>query len=113
MSTNVNISLIVEQLKKINPYKIMLFGSHAYGEPNADSDFDLLVVTNSDYFPKNFQEKSDLHLEVSKVLRDIRKRVSIDLIVHTKAMHKRFIELDSMFSKEISQNGIVVYEADN
>jgi len=113
MSTNIYIPLIVEQLKKINPYKIMLFGSHAYGEPNADSDIDLLVVTNSEYFPKNFQEKSDIHLEVSKVLRDIRKRVSIDLIVQTKVMYKRFIEQGSMFSEEVSQNGIVVYEADN
>jgi hypothetical protein len=78
-----------------------------------DSDIDLLVVTNSDYFPGNYQEKSDLYLTVSRVIRDIRRQVPIDLIVHTKSMHRKFIELDSMFSKEILQRGVVLYEADH
>jgi uncharacterized protein len=28
----------------LDPEKIILFGSHAYGEPNDDSDIDLLVI---------------------------------------------------------------------
>ena len=113
MKTTDNITLIVEQLKTLNPYKIILFGSYAYGQPKEDSDIDLLVVTNSDFFPKNYREKSDLYLEVSRVIRDIRKQVPIDLIVHTKSMHKKFVELDSMFAKEILQKGMVLYETDN
>jgi len=35
---------IVEKLKPINPLKIILFGSYAYGTPNADSDLDICVV---------------------------------------------------------------------
>ncbi len=31
-------------VENFNPQKIILFGSHAYGKPNADSDVDLLVV---------------------------------------------------------------------
>ncbi len=34
---------IVERLKTINPYKIILFGSYAYGKPQTDSDIDLIV----------------------------------------------------------------------
>src|SRR5437660_57424 len=30
--------------KRFEPEKIILFGSHAYGEPHADSDVDILVV---------------------------------------------------------------------
>ncbi len=30
--------------REFQPEKIFLFGSHAYGEPRADSDVDLLVV---------------------------------------------------------------------
>lgn len=35
---------IVEKLKPINPLKIILFGSYAYGTPTADSDLDICVV---------------------------------------------------------------------
>jgi predicted nucleotidyltransferase len=36
---------IVERLKEgLHPDKIILFGSHAYGKPNDDSDIDLLIV---------------------------------------------------------------------
>jgi len=38
------IPLIVDKLKKADPSKIILFGSHAYGKPTAWSDVDLLVV---------------------------------------------------------------------
>src|SRR5438445_7337292 len=30
--------------ERFHPEKIILFGSHAYGEPHADSDVDILVV---------------------------------------------------------------------
>jgi predicted nucleotidyltransferase len=30
--------------ERFQPEKIILFGSHAYGTPNADSDVDMLVV---------------------------------------------------------------------
>ncbi|MDP3644256.1 MAG: nucleotidyltransferase domain-containing protein [Bacteroidota bacterium] len=35
---------IVDKLKPLNPLKIILFGSYAYGNPNADSDLDICVV---------------------------------------------------------------------
>jgi len=30
--------------KGIKPYKIILFGSYAYGTPNKDSDIDICVI---------------------------------------------------------------------
>ena len=88
----------------------MLFGSYAYGNPHKNSDVDLLVVTNDNFLPKNFSEKNAIYLSVSELLLDLKKRIPIDLIVHTRAMHRKFIELGSMFSKTISTNGIVLYE---
>jgi len=35
---------IVERLKPLNPDKIILFGSYAYGTPNEDSDIDLFLL---------------------------------------------------------------------
>jgi len=36
--------LIVERLKPLNPDRIILFGSYAYGTPNEDSDIDLFLL---------------------------------------------------------------------
>jgi hypothetical protein len=61
---------------------------------------------------KSYKEKSNIYLKVSYVLSDITRKIPIDLIVYTKPMYEKFIELGSLFSKEISRKGIVLYEAD-
>jgi len=101
---------IVSRLKAVNPSKIVLFGSYVDGKPNENSDIDLLVVTGDDFMPGNFKEKNAIYLRVSNAITDIEKRIPIDLIVHTKPMHRKFIELGSMFSKMIAAKGIVLYE---
>lgn len=101
---------LVERLKEIAPYKIILFGSHAYGEPGPESDVDLLVVTEDDFLPKNFAEKNAIYLRVANTITEIEKTIPVDLIVHTKAMHKKFFEMGSMFSRKIAADGKVLYE---
>ncbi len=110
---NPKIQSIVEKLKNINLYKVILFGSYAYGEPDSWSDIDLIVVTNDEFFPKNYKEKSEVYLRVSNALTELTRKVPIDLIVYTKPMFEKFIELGSMFSKEVLQKGVVLYESDN
>jgi predicted nucleotidyltransferase len=97
---------IVQKLKPLSPEKIVLFGSYAYGEPHEDSDIDLYVVTNDNYIPQNFEEKNQLYLKVSKQLRDLRKKIAIDLIVHSKKMNELFKSNDSSFYKYDIKNGI-------
>ena len=101
---------ILERLKPINPEKVILFGSYAYGEPHKDSDVDLLVVTQDDFIPRNFAEKMNVTLRVVRVLDALRRQVAMDIIVHTRPMHEKFIALRSMFSKEVVKKGIVLYE---
>lgn len=97
---------IVERLKPLDPDKIILFGSYAYGTPNEDSDIDLYVVTKDEFIPQSFKEKMDVVRKVSIAIDDICKKYPTDLITHTKAMHNKFIELDSMFSRKILRDGI-------
>jgi uncharacterized protein len=102
---------IVERLnEKLSIHKVILFGSFSSGKPNKDSDIDLLVVVEDDFLPRNYQESMELYLKVSSVLRDVKKNIPIDLIVHTKPMHERFLQLGSMFSKEILKRGEILYE---
>ncbi len=74
---------IVERLKPLNPEKIILFGSYAYGTPHKDSDIDLYVVTSDDFMPQSWREKSRIYLNVANMLDDIMKKYPTDLIVHT------------------------------
>ena len=114
IASNIKLDLIIDKLKEsINPFKIILFGSYAYGNPSKDSDIDLLVVTNDNHYPKNYKEKMETYLNISTIFSQFKKEIPIDLIVHTIPMHKRFIELGSMFSKEILKNGKVLYERYN
>jgi predicted nucleotidyltransferase len=107
------IPLIVEKLKRLDPYKIILFGSYADGEATEDSDIDLIVVTHDDSIPRDYQENTQIYLRVSRILSDIQKEVPVDLIVYTKAIYSRFLECKSMFSRQVSQKGVVLYEAGN
>jgi len=110
---NIYIQQLTESLKTLNPYMVLLFGSYAYGTPNPDSDIDLLVVTNDNFIPQNFDEKMKISLKVKKHILNINKQVAIDLIVYTRPMYQKFIELQSSFSREILSKGIILYENNN
>lgn len=99
---------IVERLKQLNPERVILFGSYAYGQPSRDSDVDLIVVTTDSFVPQNFKENSEVYLKVSRRLRDIQVKIPIDLIVFTKPVYEKFIELKSMFSRKVLREGITL-----
>ena len=99
---------IVQRLKPLNPERVILFGSYAYGTPNEDSDIDLYVVTKDDFMPQSFREKSTLTKTISGAIRDLRRIYAIDLIVHTKAMNEKFKSINSSFSRELLSKGQVL-----
>lgn len=101
---------LIEMLKTVDPFKIILFGSQVSGVPDDDSDIDLLVVTQDEHLPQSFAEKNAIFLRVSNTITDIEKTHPIDLIVHTKLMHRKFLEMGSLFSKQIIAEGRVLYE---
>jgi uncharacterized protein len=63
--------------------------------------------------PQNYHEKEEVYLAVARRLRDIRGKVPVDLIVHTRPMHDKFIEMNTLFARELLQKGILLYESDN
>nr|WP_045221125.1 nucleotidyltransferase domain-containing protein [Desulfonatronum thioautotrophicum] len=97
---------ILERLRPLEPDQVILFGSHAWGTPGEESDVDIYVVTKDDFIPKDFEQKKQLRLKVARAIRDLQKTTPIDVITHTRAMHKKFIENDSGFCRAIMQNGV-------
>ena len=62
---------IVSVLMPLNPYKIIIFGSYAYGNPTEDSDLDICVVER-DYDNKwKDKRKIDELLDFLKISKDI------------------------------------------
>ncbi len=52
-------------ITEYQPERIILFGSHAYGEPDAASDIDLLILKETDKsFPKRWAEVCELAADI-------------------------------------------------
>jgi len=108
---------IIEEVNSVcqylNIYKVILFGSFARETYNENSDIDLLVVTNDDFIFQSFAQKMETKLKIAGALNSLRKYADVDLIVHTKPMFEKFIQLDSGFKNEVLGSGSVIYEANN
>jgi len=108
---------IVVQVKTsllhLNVYKVILFGSYARGTQSDNSDIDLLVVTNDNFVFESFAQKMEVKIKIANALNALRRFADIDLIVHTKPMYDRFIQLNSGFKNEILSSGYVIYETNN
>ncbi len=98
---------ITTRLAPLNLEKVILFGSYANGTANKDSDIDLYVVTKDDFIPNSWREKTQITQKVSKNLRDLREQIPIDLIVHTKKMYEKFIEINKPFANEIFKGKVL------
>ena len=113
MTKNDIIAQINLSLQNLNVSKVILFGSYSKGTYSGDSDIDLLVVTNDNFVFESFAQKMGIKLKIANALNSLRKYADIDLIVHTKPMYEKFIQLNSGFKKEILNTGSVIYEANN
>jgi uncharacterized protein len=88
--------------EECQPDRIILFGSYAYGTPNADSDLDILVIVgHGDSGPK----------KAAEILRRINPRIPVDLVVRTEDEIKGRLQADDFFLAEILNHGRVLYEA--
>ncbi|MCX6073997.1 MAG: nucleotidyltransferase domain-containing protein [Campylobacterales bacterium] len=106
ISDNLKNTIVSQISAAVKPFEIFLFGSHAYGIPHKDSDIDLLVVVDSDVIPQSYDEKSKIYLSVSRSIRDVERKIPIDLIVYTKPEFERFKEVGSIFSRRILKDGV-------
>jgi uncharacterized protein len=87
---------------EFDPEQIILFGSCAWGEPQAESDYDLLVIVTAS------KEKSTSR--AARGYRCLRKvGVPIDLIVKTRGEFDRFSGVAASLDAEISRRGRILY----
>jgi len=101
---------IIKNIRQINPYKIILFGSYASGVFSEDSDLDLVVVLDSLEIAKNYDEKMKNRLLVRRKIYELSRKVPVDLIVYTKGEYDIIAENGNSFYNEIKNTGEVLYE---
>jgi len=103
MITEDQINHIVDIIvKNVNPEKIILFGSYAYGEPHKDSDLDILVIKDTD---------DDRYRRTREIRRHLRgTKIPIDIVVYTKAEVEEWKHTKSAFITQVMQKGKVLYE---
>lgn len=98
---------IVERLKPLDPDKIILFGSYAYGTPTEESDIDLFLVKND----LNDDAYDQYEIEAKMSLLDLMRKYKtngIDLLSASSSFLKS--REDYFYKVDILQNGRVLYE---
>ncbi len=90
--------------REFKPNKIILFGSYAYGNPQDDSDVDLLVILP--YKGSNFQKSWE-------ILNKIQPNFALDLLVRTPGDVEQRLAWNDFFLREIIEKGKVIYESAN
>jgi predicted nucleotidyltransferase len=90
-------------VERFGPDKIILFGSFAYGKPNADSDVDILVIMPC----RNELDQS------FKIRLAVAAPFPMDLIVRTPRKLRSWLEERESFHTEVVNKGVILYEKEN
>ena len=90
-------------VREMNPEKIILFGSYAWGKPNSDSDVDLFIVKDSK------ERRIDRIREVRKII--LGSGVAVDILVYTPKEIEKRVDLEDPFILNILNKGRIIYSA--
>lgn len=101
---------VVSCLLSVDPYRIVLFGSAAAGEQTAESDIDLLVILDSQVVPRTYGERMATRIAVRESIREINRRLPIDLVVYTRAEYELLDKQGASFLRKIERSGKKLYE---
>jgi uncharacterized protein len=86
--------------ERFQPDKIILFGSHAYGAPHADSDLDILVIVRA---RNQFDQAFKIRLAISAPF-------PVDPIVRKPRYLEWRLAEGELFHTEIFTKGNTLYE---
>ena len=108
MKTDEAIERVVETIRdKYEPERIILFGSRVWGDPDRESDLDILVVKESD------KREADRIREVSGMVHRFQRppySLAMDILVKTPQEIEERLAIGDDFIREILGRGRVAYE---
>lgn len=87
---------------EFHPERIYLFGSHAWGKPDPESDMDLLVIVGT-----SRQKPIQRAVRAQRSLRGV--KVSVDILVKTRKEFERYISVKASLEARIAREGKLLY----
>jgi len=94
---------VVRRLKTLNPKKIIIFGSLAYGNPDENSDLDLCIITDSKL------PKPQLKRKVRYLLQEL--SIAKDILTPTIEEYSFYKNETGSVYKEIDKKGKVLWQS--
>lgn len=91
-------------VEEYQPEKVILFGSLAWGNPDEDSDIDLLIVKDSSETP--LQRR----VQVRRVAAEAGRRIPFSPLVLTPIELQHRLEMNDSFYFKIIEQGQTLYE---
>ena len=105
-AVRVELDKIVTQVVEVyHPEKIILFGSYAYGQPDADSDIDMLIIKKT---PDRFMDR---WINVRQIVSDPQRSISFEPFVLTPDELEERLAIGDQFIQDIVRNGEVLFAA--
>jgi predicted nucleotidyltransferase len=89
---------------------IYLFGSYAKGNPNENSDVDLMVILDNNHVSKTYQERLDKKVFIRNLVLEINRKTSLDILVYSKEELNLIKKHGNYFIDEVEKTGKVIYE---
>lgn len=100
---------IVSGLKSASDVnRIILFGSYARGNQDADSDVDLVVILSKKGFFQSYTEMLENRMQLSKPLLKLRESIPVDLFVYTADEWAMLEKTQSDFVRNVYKEGVVL-----
>jgi uncharacterized protein len=97
---------VIERLiAEYRPLRVILYGSFASGEADADSDIDLLIVKETS---ARFLER---WTEVLRIVSGLHRGIPVEPLVLTPAELERRVRAGDQFIAEVLARGQILYEA--
>ena len=105
---NVDSILLKKAIQKLvvalNPEKIYLYGSQAYGQPNKDSDIDLLIIVAESNLP--------VHKRAAQAYRSLKGLfIPADIKVVTRSEFEKYARWFSSIERVVLEKGQLLYES--
>jgi len=98
------LEIITERLvREFAPEQIVLFGSHAWGRPDDDSDVDLLVIVSESKLSASRRSQ-----QAHRCLGGL--NVPKDVLVQTRAEVERALGVRTSLVRQIIEEGRLLYE---
>ena len=87
---------------EFHPEQIILFGSHAWGQPTEDSDLDFLVIVS-----KTTGSRTEMAGRGHRAMGEI--PAAVDILVKTRSDVERYRYVHASLTAEILERGKILY----